>query len=218
MLKNTIYCIYGAGGCGRSLMPILKEQLSDNSKILFIDDNFKSKTCNDIEVKSFKNLLKLNKKFAIYIAISSIKLRRKIVNKNKSLFKETPNLISNKALMLDHIKIGKGNLISPFCTIGSNTRIGSFNHINLYSYIEHDCKVGNFVTISPGVKCNGNVILEDDVFIGSGSIIGNGTPENPINIGKGSIIGAGSVVLKSIPPFSKIVSLPPKKLPNSNKH
>ena len=37
MLKNTIYCIYGAGGCGRSLMPILKEQLSDNSKILFID-------------------------------------------------------------------------------------------------------------------------------------------------------------------------------------
>ena len=207
---NSIFCIYGAGGCGRSIMPILKEKINDKNQIIFIDDNYKKKTCNGVRVYKFAELKKKINFLKVFIAISDIKIRKKL---SKKLFaKNFDSLISSQSLLLDNTKIGNGTIISPFCTIGSNTNIGKHVLINLYSYIEHDCDVGNFVTISPGVKCNGNVIIEDDVFIGSGAIIGNGTSAKPLVIGKGSIIGAGAVVLKSLTKYSKIVSLPPKKI------
>lgn len=38
---TTFYAIYGASGCGRSLMPVARQQLAreqDQSEIVFIDD------------------------------------------------------------------------------------------------------------------------------------------------------------------------------------
>ena len=213
MLKSKYY-IYGAGGFGRSVLPILKEKVDDLSSILFIDDYSNKKYCNNIKIIKSKNLKFDNENNKIFIAISSIDTRRLIVNKNKSFFKKKYNLISKKSLIFDELQIGKGNIISPFCTIGSNVKIGNFVHMNLYSYVEHDCIIGNYVTLSPGVKCNGNVIIEDNVFIGSGAIIGNGTSKKPIIIGKGSIIGTGAIILKNLKKNSKIIALPPKKIPN----
>ena len=40
------------------------------------------------------------------------------------------------------------------------------------------------MTFSPGAICNGSVIIEDNVFIGSGAIIRNGKLERPLVIGR----------------------------------
>ena len=71
--------------------------------------------------------------------------------------------------------------------------------------------LGKNVTITDGVKILthffdpsvpgrnfriGNVVIEDDVFIGMGAIICNS-----VTIGKGAVIGAGAVVTKDIPPY-----------------
>ena len=47
------------------------------------------------------------------------------------------------------------------------------------------------------------VVIEDDVWIGSGVQINKG-----VRIGKGSIIGSGSVVTKDIPPYSVAAGVP----------
>jgi len=57
------------------------------------------------------------------------------------------------------------------------------------------------------------VVIEDDVFIGARSIILKG-----VTIGRGSVIGAGSVVPKSIPPFSIAVGNPAKVVGDSRKN
>ncbi len=44
---------------------------------------------------------------------------------------------------------------------------------------------------------DGDVIIEDDVWIGANAIILKG-----VTIGKGSVIGAGSVVTRDIPPYT----------------
>ena len=54
---------------------------------------------------------------------------------------------------------------------------------------------------------DGDVIIEDDVWIGAGSIILAG-----ITIGKGSVIAAGSVVNKDIPSYSIVGGVPAKVL------
>jgi acetyltransferase-like isoleucine patch superfamily enzyme len=51
----------------------------------------------------------------------------------------------------------------------------------------------------------GAILLEDDVWVGAGSIILSG-----VTIGKGTVIGAGSVVSKSIPEYSIAVGNPAK--------
>ena len=50
---------------------------------------------------------------------------------------------------------------------------------------------------------NNNIILEDDVWIGTGALIMSG-----VKIGKGAIIGARSVVTKNIPPYAIVAGNP----------
>ena len=66
--------------------------------------------------------------------------------------------------------MGDGAALSPFVTLTSNIRIGRHFHANLYSYVEHDCVIGDFVTFAPAVKCNGNVVIEDHAYIGAGAV------------------------------------------------
>jgi acetyltransferase-like isoleucine patch superfamily enzyme len=49
------------------------------------------------------------------------------------------------------------------------------------------------------------VIIEDDVWVGSNVTILKG-----VNLGEGCVIGAGSIVIKSIPPYSLCVGSPCK--------
>ncbi len=94
----------------------------------------------------------------------------------------------------------------------SNAKIGRFFHCNLYAYVAHDCVIGDFVTFSPGVKCNGHVVIEDHAYVGTGAIIKDGT-DKPIVIGRGSIVGMGAVVTKSVAPGAIVIGNPARTMP-----
>ena len=89
-----------------------------------------------------------------------------------------------------------GCRVKPFVSITSNIKIGKCFHANLYSYVEHDCVIGDFVTFAPGVKCNGNIHIQDHAYIGAGAMIKQGTPDQPLIIGAGAVVGMGAVVTK----------------------
>lgn len=46
-----------------------------------------------------------------------------------------------------------------------------------------------------------NVVIEDDVWIGTGAIILKG-----VTIGRGAVIAAGAVVTKDVPPYTIYIS------------
>lgn len=103
-------------------------------------------------------------------------------------------------------------MLAPFVTLTSNIKIGRSFHANLYSYVAHDCEIGDFVTFAPGVKCNGNVVIGSKVYIGAGAIIKNGKPGNPLVIGDNALIGMGAVVAKSVPSGTMVVANPSKAI------
>ena len=105
-------------------------------------------------------------------------------------------------------EIGEGAILCPFTTITSNVTIGRYFHLNPYSYVAHDCRIGDFVTFAPAAHCNGRVVIEDYAYIGSAAVIKQGTPDKPMVIGKGAIVGMGAVVTKSVPPFATVVGNP----------
>lgn len=214
---TTIYAVYGASGCGRSLMPVAREYLKQQntpSEIYFIDDSvIEEENINGhkaISYEKFKSLKVENKK--ILIAIANSKIREAISDKIKKDHIELWSVFSSHSIIMDNVEIDQGCAISPFVTVGSNVKIGINFHANLYSYIEHDCVIGNYVTFAPGVKCNGNVHIDDHAYIGAGAIIKQGTPNKPLKIGKGAVIGMGAIVTKDIPAGETVVGNPAKKL------
>ena len=116
------------------------------------------------------------------------------------------------SVVFDENKLGDGAILCPFTTITSNAKIGRFFHANLYSYVAHDCIIGDFVTFAPSVHCNGRVVIEDYAYIGTGAIIKEGTDVKPTVIGKGSVVGMGAVVTKSVLPYTTVVGNPAAEL------
>ena len=75
----------------------------------------------------------------------------------------------------------------------------------MYAYVAHDCVLGNYVTLSPGVKCNGNVKIGDNVFIGAGAIIRPGNGDSPLTIGDGAFIGMGTLITRDVEPYARVL-------------
>lgn len=214
---TKVYGIYGASGCGRSLMPVAREQLQrDNiqAEIYFIDDSLteQSKVNNHIALNysAFK-ALKADKK-SVLIAIANSQIREKIAIKLEQDAIELWTVQADNVVRMDAIEIAPGAALSPFVTLTSNIKIGKCFHANLYSYVEHDCVIGDYVTFAPGVKCNGNIHIEDHAYIGSGAVIKQGTPDQPLVIGKGAVVGMGAVVTKSVPPGVTVIGNPARIL------
>ncbi|MDE2341745.1 MAG: acetyltransferase [Alphaproteobacteria bacterium] len=191
--------VYGTGGCGRGIMPLLAAAKSDVSRLVYIDDRPPSAMVNGIPVMEFADFVAQpeTEKFAC-LAIASGTVRRALADRCEQAGVTLAEVRAANVIEMDDVIIGEGACLSPFVTLTSNIRIGKCFHANLYSYVEHDCIIGDFVTFAPGVKCNGNVIIEDDVYVGSGAVLRNGTPDNPLRIGAGAIIGMGAVVTRSI--------------------
>ncbi|MCA4793871.1 CatB-related O-acetyltransferase [Myroides odoratimimus] len=91
-------------------------------------------------------------------------------------------------------------VIGNFCSIASNVIIQE--HYHKIDAVTTSSIFNNFFKkkeLSLSCESRGDIIIEDDVWIGSNVCILSG-----VRIGRGSIIGAGSVVTKNVEPYSII--------------
>jgi sugar O-acyltransferase (sialic acid O-acetyltransferase NeuD family) len=210
------YAIYGASGFGREVLPLLKKTLSHTDKnqysISFVDDASDDTILNNCPVFSYSNWLKLPGEKYICLAIANSNIRELLQEKCVTDKIQFIDLKSETVIQYDDVVIGTGSVLCANVTLTSNIRIGKQFHANIYSYIGHDCVVGDYVTFAPSVKCNGNIIIEDHAYIGTGAIIKQGKPGSPLIIGKGAVIGMGAVVTKSVPTGVTVVGNPARPL------
>lgn len=219
-MSMALYGVYGASGCGRGIMPLAREQLLQQGlpceRLVFIDDNPETGIINGHQVCTYAEFLttEASTRYAV-IAIANSQVRETLASRLAQDGVKTWSVFAQNSVVMDDVIVGDGSAISPFVTLTSNIRIGCHFHANLYSYVEHDCVIGNFVTFAPSVKCNGNVHIEDHAYIGAGAVIMQGKPGAPLVIGRGAIVGMGAVVTKSVPPGVTVVGNPARPLVKS---
>lgn len=204
--------IYGSSGFGREVLPVLRAQYADSElQIVFVDD-FTEGEVNNTRSLSFSEFANLSGQKRIVVAVADSVVRRKLVTKCEEAEIYFSSVQAENVIFGDEVSIGEGSIICPFSHITSNVVIGRHFHSNIYSYVAHDCRIGDFVTFAPGVKCNGNVHIEDDAYIGTGAILRQGTPDRPLVIGQGAIVGMGAVVTKDVPSGVTVVGNPARIL------
>lgn len=157
---------------------------------------------------------------------AEIKARGNIYLGSQVTIKPRARLYANNG----YIHIGNGSYVDSnafIATYGGTIRIGarcSFNP-NTCIYGHGDLDIGDYVRVAAGtviIPANHSfdsleipicdqpvvgkgIVIEDDVWIGANCVILDG-----VKIGKSSIIGAGSVVSKSVEPFSVVGGVPAK--------
>ena len=147
-----IFGIYGAGGCGRGVLPVADDMLrakhgEGTYEVVFVDDAPASKTVNGRRVLSLDEFVAEDASArAISIAIADPEVRATLDKRCREQDVDFFMISARNAVIMDDVKLGEGTILLPYVTITANIRIGRHFHANLYSYVEHDCRIGDFVT------------------------------------------------------------------------
>jgi sugar O-acyltransferase (sialic acid O-acetyltransferase NeuD family) len=205
--------VYGASGFGREVLPLVRRSrpvnLSDLEEIVFVDDAPTTEVLNGHRVLTFDSLMaEASGPVSIILAIADARARERLYQKCRAVGVEVLSVQASNAEILEDVTLGEGSIICSFVTLTSNIKVGRCFHANLYSYIAHDCVIGDYVTFAPGVHCNGNVVVEDYAYVGAGAVIRQGKPGTPMVIGRGATVGMGAVVTKNVLPGSTVVGNP----------
>ena len=216
--NHTVYGIYGKGGCGRGVLPVLDAMLRANAgnagyELVFIDDDPGEDDVNGrrvVSLDTFAGMTAASR--AVTIAIADSDIRKTLAVRCEKLGLSFKSIVAPNTVIMDDVEIGEGAVLSPFVTITSNVRIGRHFHANLYAYVEHDCRIGDFVTFAPAVRCNGSVVIGDHAYLGTGCILRQGESGAPLEIGEGATVGMGAVVTRSVPPGATVVGNPARPI------
>lgn len=175
----------------------------DGARLVFIDDGLVGRTVNDHPVLSWEEFLREEGEKGVCLAIADGRVRQRLDDQRVAAGIALVSAQADNLVMMDDVQLGDGALLSPFVTLTSNIRIGRCFHANLYSYVEHDCVIGDYVTLAPRASVNGNVRLGDHVYVGTGALIRQG-----VNVGDGAVIGMGAVVTKDVAAHSTVIGNP----------
>ncbi len=220
-----LYGLIGAGGFGREVMPLLEACVEEQALLLpeadaevaFVESTPSAQRIGARPVLALGDFLAADDRerlFNVAIADSYVRERLALACLAGGCLAQT--LIAGDAEIFKTATIGEGAIICGRTMITDKARIGRFFHCNIYSYVAHDCVVGDFVTFGPRVSCNGNVRIDDHAYVGAGVVIRQGAPGRPLVIGEGAVIGMGAVVTRDVAPRTTVIGNPARPLAPSS--
>lgn len=107
-------------------------------------------------------------------------------------------------LNIRQANIGAHLFVGNFCSIGGDVvfMLNSEHNLDYISTYPFKAKI---VNKGAEATSKGNIIVDDDVWIGERSIIMSG-----VTIGQGAVVAAGAVVTKDVPPYAIVGGVPAK--------
>lgn len=208
-MQKTIIII-GAGSVGGHIAANLGSYHLENYDLLgFLDDDPAKigKTFTGYPILgNIEHLANLPKNVELIIGIAFPSMKTSIIKRLSKIGKYNfPALTAKTAWISNKVSINQGVIIYPGCTINYGTAIDDFVVMNMNCAVGHDCKIGAFSSLAPGVNLAGHTNLGIAVDMGIGA-----ATKQCVAIGNNSTIGGQSMVIKNIPENSVAVGIPAK--------
>lgn len=128
------------------------------------------------------------------LCVSGTDNRKRLAQKFEQLGGDVISFISPASFVSSYITLGLGSMILTRAHIEPGVTIGEKCLINGDVRIGHGCVVGSYCEICPGVILTGEVTLGEGTYVGTGAII---LPK--VKIGNNVTIAAGAIVKKNVP-------------------
>lgn len=137
------------------------------------------------------------------VAIGSNAARRRVVEQLVERGRSLAAAVSAAATISPSVQLGAGPQIIAGAVINAATSLGRATIVNTNASVDHDCRIGDYVHVAPGVALGGSVIVGDGAFIGLGARVLPG-----LRIGHDTIVGGGAVVIRDVPDGTVVVGNP----------
>lgn len=209
--------VYGAGGFGREVAWLASActiGADPCQPVCFIDDDPSryGLTMNALPVMGMEEARRRFPDALAVVAVGSPQVRERLAKKAAAAGFEFASLIHPHVERSEWVEIGAGTVICAGNILTVNIVIGQQVQINLDCTVGHDVIMGDYSTLAPGVHVSGFVHLGKRVYLGTGAVVINGTPDEPLVIGDDTVVGAGACVTRSVHAGQVIVGVPARPL------
>jgi sugar O-acyltransferase (sialic acid O-acetyltransferase NeuD family) len=208
---HTKVVVVGAGGFAREVQDVIRNCNYPNFQyelLGFIDDFAPvGKDLHGAPVLGDFDWFKTSDAEDVFavVGVGAPEVRRKLVKKAEALGVAFVSLADPSVVASPFVKMGKGVVICPGVILTNNITIGDHVHLNLSSTVGHDAVLEDYVTTAPGVHINGNNLIKEGAYFGTGANL-----NEKITVGEWSIIGSGASVVRDIPANVTAVGCPAK--------
>jgi len=185
--------LFGNGGHAREVAAQLNKEVT-----FFVDDEFPNESAKPISDFKPENYLMM-------VAVANSKEREKIVKRLPSNTKYFTFVHPTVLSMDNNIEIGEGSFIGAYSILTTNIKVGKHSILNRGNQIGHDSIIGDYFSAMPGAIISGNVILGENVYMGTNSSI-----REKIHVCSNVTIGSNATVVKNILTGGTYVGVPGK--------
>ncbi|GAA2709433.1 acetyltransferase [Actinoplanes palleronii] len=133
--------------------------------------------------------------------------RRRIVERLGLPEQRYATVVHPSAVVGARCVVGRGSVLLAGTVLTADVTVGAHVAVMPQVVLTHDDLIGDYATITSGVRVGGSVVLETGAYVGAGALIREG-----VTVGAWSQIGMGSVVLRDVPPDEVWVGSPARFL------
>jgi sugar O-acyltransferase (sialic acid O-acetyltransferase NeuD family) len=204
-IKTREVIVVGAGGHGRELADIVQAIGAEDASVSLLGivddataDRLLLARCRFRFLGASESITQRD--VDVHIGVGDPTARQRLDHR---LDRPASPLIHPTATVGTASDLAAGTVLAQGVVVTTNVSIGRHTHVNVGASISHDCRLGSYVTVCPGVTLTGAVVVADRAFIGARATILPG-----ISIGADAVIGAGAVVTKDVPAKTTVTGIP----------
>lgn len=141
------------------------------------------------------------------LAIGQMDVRKRLVEQLEGCGGRFESFIHPTARIAKTAKVANGAVIYPNAVVSNQSELSGHVHLNYFASVGHDCRLGRYCLLAPYATLNGNVRLDDEVYLST-----HGTVAPGCRLGRRSKLSANSACMRDAPENTLVFGVPGRQV------